>query len=633
MDTTTILNEVVNQLTDNFKKGESVNYLYKMCKKIVENKINENQEYDFESLLDRLDEIRGKYSKSKYKCIKRIVYGLNYYISNETLCSNIRFVYKTNNSQFKKVSKDSQQIITKYIDEKYKHNKNYFPYLRNYLSYYFLFIEKHNLDYKTISYDEMFRFKSFIKSFNLSDRSNANIYNISSKFIYETSKDWKTKISSLIINTRNKKYVEKIINIKENVLKSFDTNNVKINFDNIPSFFNELRKRKYSNKSILHSKKIANELLFFSFYYNIPLTMGNALLWSEFVNKNIVHDLEYRSYGIKFVEFLQTRTLSHLNSYFDSFKLNPHEKRSQIDNIPSWSKPVVDKYIAYRKRLGYKSSTICMDSNSIFRFIVYISNLKINDYALIKPEHVLSFASSDVHSSVEGKNAYIAHVRSFLTFLLDEKIINFYISSRILGKFRLKKKIIEIIDKEDILKITSKKYTAINEIRAYAIFLLGLKCGLRSIDIINLKFKNISFIDKTLKIMQVKTQKEIVLPIPIIVLNAIYDYVKNVRPKTSSEYVFISFHTPFEQLNRTVCRRSLNLLLKTNGINQNKYKGFHICRKTYASSIINKTQDINITAFSLGHSDNSTVDDYISIDALNMFECPLSLDAIGYGGF
>lgn len=322
-----------------------------------------------------------------------------------------------------------------------------------------------------------------------------------------------------------------------------------------------------------------------------------------------------------------------MNSFSDSPKSSPHIRKRQIDNIPSWSKPMVDKYIAYRRNLGYRTSTLCMDCNSIYRFITFISGLGIGDYSSVKLEHVLSFASSDAHTTAEGRNAYITRVKGFLLFLKDNDVINLYIDSRIIGRFRNKKKLIKIISEDDILRITSREYTNSSEIRAYAIFLLGIKCGLRSVDIVNLKFRNISFKDKTLKIVQIKTQKEIVLPIPVIVLNAIYNYVKNVRPKSSSEYIFTSFHVPFENLNRGNCGKAFDIIKRLNGIDPNKYKGFHICRKTYASSIINRTKDVDITAYSLGHSDNSTVDDYISIDTSNMRECPLSLGAIGYGVF
>lgn len=633
MNTITILNDVVNQLTDNFKKRESVNYLYKECKIIVEAKISRTKEYNFGDLLIWLDKIKLRYYKGKYKCIKRIVYSFNEAINNKIISQETRFIYLNDNSQFKKLSNASQKIIINYVDEAYQFESSYLSSLRNYIGYYFLFLERNNLDYKNISYEDIFKFKDYVKSLKLSISSIKRIFNYNAKFIYDTGANLKTRTGSLILQTIRNNYIEKITNIPSDILNSFDLiAKPLIDFDKIQLFFEELKRSKYSFKSQVHSKTIASELLFFSFYYNIPLTLDNTLLWAKFVYENIVQDSGYRSFGIKFVEFLEKGTFSFLNSYFDSPITSPHIKKHQIDTIPSWSKPMVDKYIVYRKNLGYKANTICMDSNSIYRFIVYVSNLGIDSYSAIKLEHVLSFASYDAHFTTEGRNAYLTRVRGFLTFLKDNHSIDIYIDSRIIGRFRNRKKLINVISQEDIQKITSQEYTNSYGIRAYAIFLLGLKCGLRSIDIVNLKFENISFKNRIIKITQIKTQKEIALPVPVIVLNAIYNYVKNVRPESSSEYIFVSFNVPFDKLQRSICNRSFNFLQKMNGVDPDKYKGFHICRKTYASSIINKTKDVNITAYSLGHSDNSTVDDYIYIDTFNMHECPLSLNSIGYGG-
>ncbi len=634
MDAITVLDDVVNQLTDGFKKCASVNYLYRECRKIVETKIVGMECFDFGSLLKWLDEMKLQCYKGKYKCIKRIAYSFNEAINNKSVSQETRFVYPNDCSQFKKVSKSSQKIIFDYVNEACHFESDYPSYVRNYIGYYFLFLERDNLDCKSVSYGDIFRFRDYIKSLGLSDNSTKRIFNYSAKFIYDTGADLKTRIGSLVLQSLHDDYIRKISAIQHDVLESFDfSSQAAIDFDRIPLFFEELKRRNYTRKSLIHSKRIAEELLFFSFHYGIPVTLDNTLLWAKYVYGNIVRDSEYRSFGIKFVEFLQKGTFSFLNSYYDSPKSSPHVRRHRIDALPSWSKPMVDRYIAYRRNLGYKASTIAMDCNSIYRFITYISNLGIDSFSAIKLEHVLSFASSDSHSTAEGRNAYVTRVRGFLAFLRDSNAISLYIDSRIIGRFRNKKKLIKIISEEDILKITSREYTDPFGIRAYAVFLLGIKCGLRSIDIANLKFKNISFRDRTIKIRQVKTQKEITLPIPVIALNAIYNYVKNVRPKSSSEYVFISFHVPFDNMHCAICRCSFDLIKKLNDIDQDKYKGFHICRKTYASSIINRTKDVDITAYSLGHSDNSTVDDYISIDASNMHECPLSLDAIGYGGF
>lgn len=632
MDAITVLDDVVNQLTDSFRRADSVNYLYRACRKIVEAKIVETEGFDFSRMLTWLDEIKARCHKGKYKCIERIVYGLNDYLNHREFSSTIRFVYPNDNSQFRKTSKASQQIISDYVSKSRRCSPVFQSYLKSCIGYYFLFLERNNLDYKNISYDDIFQFRDYISSLKLSCQSTKKILNTNAEFIYDTGADLKTRIGSLILRTTHANYIEKISAIQHDVLCSFDlTIAASIDYDRIPLFFEELKRKKYTVKSQSHSKRIAYELLFFSFRYNIPLTFGNTFLWAKFVCGNIVYDLEYRSFGIKFVEFLQKGTFAYLNSFFDSPKSSPHIRKRQIDNIPSWSKPMVDKYLAYRRNLGYRTSTLCMDCNSIYRFITFISGLGIGDYSSVKLEHVLSFASSDAHTTAEGRNAYITRVKGFLVFLKDNDVINLYIDSRIIGRFRNKKKLIKIISEDDILRITSREYTNSSEIRAYAIFLLGIKCGLRSIDIVNLKFGDISFRDRTLKIVQIKTGKKIVLPIPVIALNAIYDYVKNVRPESSSEYIFVSFHVPFEKLSRRMCEAAFDMLKKRNGIAQDKYRGFHICRKTYASSIINRTKDIDITAYSLGHSDNSTVDDYISIDTSNMHECPLGLKDIGYG--
>lgn len=441
MNKITILNDVVNQLTDNLKKSDSVNYLYNDCKKIVETKITEMNEYDFGDLLTWLEEIKLRYYKGKYKCIKRIIYSFNEAINNKIVCKDARFVYFDDNSQFKKVSKDSQKIICDYINETYHCNSSYSPYLRNYISYYFHYLEMNNLDFKNVSYDQIFKFKEYIKSLKLSISSSKRIFNCCAKFIYDTGADLKIKISSLILKSSHSNYIDKISKLSSDVLNSFDLKtNASIDFNKIPLFFDELNKRKYSFKSKAHSKRIVHDLIFFSFYYNIPLTIGNTLLWSKFVYENIVQDSEYRSFGIKFVEFLQNGTFTFSNSYFNSSKSSPHLIKHQIENIPLWSKPMVDKYITYRKKLGYKSSTICMDCNSIYRFITYISKLGIDSYHLIKLEHVLSFASSDVHSTAEGRNAYITRVKGFLIFLRDNNVVDLYIDSRIIGRFRNKSK-------------------------------------------------------------------------------------------------------------------------------------------------------------------------------------------------
>lgn len=240
----TILNDVVDQLTDHFEKCESVNYLYRECKKIVEEKIVEMKEYDFGSLLTWLDEMKLRCYKGKYKCIKRIVYSFNDCINHNAVSSKTRFVYKNDNSQFKKASKASQQIIFDYVSKAYRCSSDFLPYLRNYISYYFLFLERNNLNYESIAYHDIFKFKDYIRSLKLSSQSTKRIFNNSAKFINDTSADLRTKIGSLILKTTHDEYIEKISAIQHDVLASFDlTTRPAIDYARVQLFFEELREK------------------------------------------------------------------------------------------------------------------------------------------------------------------------------------------------------------------------------------------------------------------------------------------------------------------------------------------------------------------------------------------------------
>ena len=629
-----LLADVVNQLTDGFSKSQSVNYLYKLCKKIVEIKLKDMEVYDFSSLSNWLNQIKSTIYKNKYKCIKRIIYSLNLVISNNNvLDSKVRFVYEDDNSQFRKLSINSKQVVTNYLNKFVQYNNSFITFVRNYISYYLLFLEKKNINYKFVTYEDIFRFKTHIENLNLKYQTVCKIFNLTAKFIVDVSDDVRRKIGSIILKTTRSNYISEIVRIDKATLESIDFESKNADLTKAYLFFEALKSSGYSKKSIINAKRIISEFLFFSFYFNVPLTSNNALIWSKYVYINIVKEFDYRSLAIKFVDFLNTGKIINTNSFFNSSNNDPHENHKNFYDIPLWSKHWAEKYISYRISLNYKPSTINMDRNAIYRFITYLTSININSFNEIKAEHVFSFISNDNHYTAEGRNAYTSRVKIFLLYLKDNNQINFYIDSGIFGKYRIDKKLIKVIDNEDINKITNYNYSNPIELRSYAIFILSVKCGLRSIDVVNLKFNDVSFKDKIIKINQIKTQKEIKIPVSNIVLNAIYNYVKNGRPKSSSEYIFLSHKIPFGKLDRSICDKSFKILRILNNIETNKYNGFHICRKTFASNVINKTQSVNLTAFSLGHSDNSTVDDYVSIETKSMHECAMSLDNITYRGF
>ncbi|GAH80533.1 unnamed protein product, partial [marine sediment metagenome] len=80
--------------------------------------------------------------------------------------------------------------------------------------------------------------------------------------------------------------------------------------------------------------------------------------------------------------------------------------------------------------------------------------------------------------------------------------------------------------------------------RDYTIILLAARLGLRSSDIANLKFENILWEQKNIRLVQYKTDKEIELPLLPEVGNAIIDYLKYSRQQSEEPFVFLTVRSP-----------------------------------------------------------------------------------------
>ena len=53
--------------------------------------------------------------------------------------------------------------------------------------------------------------------------------------------------------------------------------------------------------------------------------------------------------------------------------------------------------------------------------------------------------------------------------------------------------------------------------------------------------------------------------------------------------------------------------------------GFHVLRKTFATNLLRGNTPVTLISDSLGHSTNSTVYHYLSLDEERMRLCPLSM--------
>ena len=168
-------------------------------------------------------------------------------------------------------------------------------------------------------------------------------------------------------------------------------------------------------------------------------------------------------------------------------------------------------------------------------------------------------------------------------------------------------------------------------LRDKAAYLLALRCGLRSCDIVNLKFSNINWNNKIITINQKKTGVSLEIPIDNETLNAIIDYILKERKKCNLENIFVTTLAPIRPLSSTAFRKEVRSKTLPDNL-QPAHNGLHIMRRTYASKLLNKGIELSVIASALGHQDKKRVDKYLSTNEEKMKLCALEITDFPYKG-
>jgi site-specific recombinase XerD len=163
--------------------------------------------------------------------------------------------------------------------------------------------------------------------------------------------------------------------------------------------------------------------------------------------------------------------------------------------------------------------------------------------------------------------------------------------------------------------------------RAYAAMILGAELGLRACDVANLKLGDIDWVRGEIKILQLKTNKAVVLPLTQKVGEALRDYILNGRPKTDERHVFLRLVRPYTPLKSSVsigeiyrdCCKAAGLPVS---------KSFHTLRRSLATAMVTSGTSIVDVAQVLGDELVDSTKKYISLDSTHLKQCALSFNGI-----
>ncbi|UOF90994.1 tyrosine-type recombinase/integrase [Fodinisporobacter ferrooxydans] len=154
--------------------------------------------------------------------------------------------------------------------------------------------------------------------------------------------------------------------------------------------------------------------------------------------------------------------------------------------------------------------------------------------------------------------------------------------------------------------------TAIGK-RDYAILLIAISLGMRAGDICHLQISDIHWERDEISFLQQKTGNHQILPMTEGIRYALADYLKNGRPDTSCNSLFIKMRAPYEAFSASsALYRILNSYMgKTSIYTEGKRHGMHAMRHSLSSRLLENGTSLPVVTSILGHSSTKVTNRYL----------------------
>lgn len=296
--------------------------------------------------------------------------------------------------------------------------------------------------------------------------------------------------------------------------------------------------------------------------------------------------------------------------------------------LPAWARSAVESYLDLRRREGCSVGTIGCMRRAIARFASHAEAAGMRSWHEIDARFVANWCVEDEHLTAEGRACYVGKVRGFLEHLADERVVSGGLPLAARSEVAASRKVVEVLSAADVAAAVDARLSAGTpiELRDAAIVALGLTMGLRACDVIGLRLSSVSWRSSTVELVQQKTGAALKLPLTVAAGNALVAYIRRGRPKSPSPFVFVKHRAPYDGLTKSACR---DAMVRTFGPG---VTGFHVLRRTFATSLLRAGSGRGEVAEALGHRTELSTEPYLSLDAARMRECALSLGSLLIGG-
>lgn len=265
-------------------------------------------------------------------------------------------------------------------------------------------------------------------------------------------------------------------------------------------------------------------------------------------------------------------------------------------------------YLRGEKRAA--AHTVASYRRDLLRIQEYCQEHKILNWQQLECGDIRQYIAIRHKNGIGSKTIQreLASMRSFYRYLLKRQFVDQNPVQGIQAP-KASKKLPKTLDVDQVTGLLDTKSDAITEIRDLAMFELFYSSGLRLSELVMLDIDDISLEDGYLRVRFGKGGKERQVPVGSKAIEAVKKWL-NCRPDVGTAALFVSAR------GARLVQRSVQLRLerwcKKNGLAEHIHP--HMLRHSFASHLLEASQDIRAVQELLGHSDISTTQIYTHLD-------------------
>jgi len=274
---------------------------------------------------------------------------------------------------------------------------------------------------------------------------------------------------------------------------------------------------------------------------------------------------------------------------------------------------------------------------AVYKHLSWLAEKSNSDFSTVNENTLEQYVSFCMENLSPGSvRNTLSYLKKFYEFLQENRVISFNYAGFLNTSVRRPEKIQPAATHEEVEAVLAQINRAMPiGRRDYAMILLGARLGLRADDIVRMKLEDVDLQAGHIKILQQKTKKVLLLPLPSDAGNALKEYIMYVRPKSDFTQVFLRAQAPFQPLKAgSAVGYTYAKYQKKAGIERQPFdgKGFHSLRRMMGKELTIAGVPVTTTAQILGHSNLDTVKQYIALDTMHLKECALDFQGIELTG-